>query len=211
MNKKYLFLICIGIGLLGCKNTNEPSVMPASHFVDATTRIYSQVLFNANGQQIGSSTDTVSIISSSVYDGSKQITFSDGTRATLSGSDSAWILTEFNPNTSFCSLSKFPAKPGDTLLKVRFIPVQIGDVNGPANVTTVVTENGKKVTVTPGTYDCSVYEFNMAMSYLPMRSKVVTCVSATAGVVCREYYQTDPISGDLYLYSREELLELVGH
>ena len=205
MKNKYLFLICIGIGFFGCKNTNEPSAIPANHFVDANTRIYSRIVFDVNGQQIGSSIDTVSIVSSSTYDGSKQITFSDETRATLCGGDSAWVLTEFNPNTSFCSLSKFPAKPGDTLLKVRFIPTQIGDVNGPANITTVVTENGKKVMVSPGIYDCSVYEFSMVMSYLPAKLKVITYVSPSIGVVKREYYSTNS-DNQLYLSTTDELI-----
>jgi hypothetical protein len=204
MKTKFIISVFFLTALFACKSNPTQSTPEA--FTDKTERIYGSETYGADGMSLTVTQDTVTVDSSSISNSQKTIYFSDNSVLTLSANGSDWTLSQFNPSSTFCTLSAFPGITGDTILKRSGIPTKIDGKAVQGMLTFFIKDVNVPVSVTAGDFNCTVFETDLSVDGI-IKEKDLLYVSGSAGTVTSEDYKIDN-TGKLYLYKRRKLIYL---
>jgi hypothetical protein len=205
MKTSILITILFSTVLFGCKY--DPTQSAEETFTDKTQWIYSDQTYSADGMSLIATQDTVTIDSSSISNGEKTINLSDNSTLKLSANGSDWILLQFSSSTAIGILSPFPGITGDTIIKRTNIPTKVDGKIASGTIIIFIKAIDIPVSVPAGGFACTNYETDFLINDT-LKTKTLTYVSGSVGIIQKEYYLTDPNTGKLYLTERRRLIYL---
>jgi len=204
MRNNTLIFILFGLGFFGRKNATQPT-QPSDVFTQGNSWIYSNASFDSTGKAGASSIDTVSITSTQITGGKKHLLLSDGSTLVLI-SNGDWALSEVWENLITCSPYRIPSTPGDTVFMLNSVPTKVNGVVGAGNFVSFVKATGVTVTVPAGTFNCYEFELDLTIVNTSILARTLKYISSSVGVVKRETYQRDTMTGLFYLSDVRQLL-----
>lgn len=207
MKHAIAFIAFSSILIFGCRNSSDP-VGYFDPFLTGNGWIYENASYDSLGFAQSSKYDTITIVSSQITTNQKQITLSNGEIATLSFMNSGWNFTEVDPNGAACWRYMLPAKAGDTVYNTGKIAIKVDSSIRFGYYQAFAVVSDTIIHVPAGAFHCALYELDIVFSAAHVFESSLTYISASSGVVLKEFYYINANTGKRVLSGRSTLLRL---
>ncbi len=203
--KKSIFIL-LSVALFNCKSSTDANQQSDS-FSESDSWIYSDQEFFGNGQFGSFNIDSLSVVSSTIKNGNKNITLTNATTEVLDPSGK--VIIEYSYNFSSPFKYKIPTNFGDTISQLNSIPLKVNGIVYVGSIITIAGNGDTLITVPAGLFHCACFRTETFYNKTFLAAINFRFICPTVGLIKSESYDFDSSSGIRWLADQYQLIKIV--